>query len=54
MSHYDTNEYRQNIPENLSILSQKLELFNSVEGPRVGDYIITKDGNYKRFSYLIS
>lgn len=32
-----------------NILAKHLTKFNEIEGPRVGDYVKLKDGNYKRF-----
>ena len=40
----------RSLENNLRLINKRIEQFSKVDGPRVGDYIILKDGTYGRFT----
>jgi len=39
-------------PLNLRILEERMQAYNTIIGPRVGDFVILPDGKYDRFTYV--
>jgi hypothetical protein len=39
------------MPDNDQILAERVNLYDQIEGPRVGDYLLYPDGSYRRFSH---
>lgn len=46
-----TNAAQNFDPKNAEILADRVTLRDAIDGPRVGDFIITLDGTLKRFTY---